>query len=830
MREKELRIALVCFGGVSLAVYMHGVSKEVLKVVRASRALHAKTQPGGRDDAVFDPGVDDPRDPEHDTEAIWFALLQEIGRSVDLRVIVDIVAGASAGGINGTMLARALAHDLPIKTLRDLWLDRGDVEVLLDPKARAGPWSKVFMRPFLWGVAAARRIAEIGDPEVRRKLSLFVRSRWFKPPFDGERMTQLMYDAILSMGSPFNPAQSLLPDGHRLELFVTVTDFHGYRRTIAIHDPPAVDEREHERTLRFSYERLRSGDVASDFDLENAPALAFAARATSSFPGAFPPARLAEMDAFLARRGLIWRRRDDFLARGCNPALASAANTSETTFFIDGSVLNDKPFREAIRAVRGRPAQREVDRRLVYIDPIPESAQAGGDGRMPGFFSTLRSALSDIPRNEPIANELDWITEFNNRVRRRRAIIDAARPHVTELVSEILPQSLAGALAAEQVGLWREAASSRAASEAGFAYEGYVRLKLAAVRSQLAQMISGLLGFDARSDGAQFLAEVIDRWADAAGIVYARAGSRALGAEGGVTAAVAPSWIRFLLAFDVEFRKRRLHFLIQGQNRLREALTGAGAAPVVIDAINALKSEFHVQLDALRRRERPMFFSNLARSLANEIFAKAAAAGQRHESGRLRAADRGAPFAAGNAAQIRQLVARMGEELDLDSSTRDLDRALATVNPAVWPEEARREALVNHLGFAFWDVLTLSVTNWRDAAEFDEILVDRISPEDARTLKKLGAPTVLKGVGLMHFAAFFSRAFRENDYLLGRLQAADRLVDLVCDCAGPQAVRGVDLDGFRLRLFARILKTEEPHLPNSAGLMAELRSAFAKMA
>ncbi len=41
VREKELRIALVCFGGVSLAVYMHGITKEILKLVRASSALHA---------------------------------------------------------------------------------------------------------------------------------------------------------------------------------------------------------------------------------------------------------------------------------------------------------------------------------------------------------------------------------------------------------------------------------------------------------------------------------------------------------------------------------------------------------------------------------------------------------------------------------------------------------------------------------------------------------------------------------------------------------------------------------------------------------------------
>ena len=41
MREKELRIALVCFGGISLAIYMHGITKEILKLVRASSALHA---------------------------------------------------------------------------------------------------------------------------------------------------------------------------------------------------------------------------------------------------------------------------------------------------------------------------------------------------------------------------------------------------------------------------------------------------------------------------------------------------------------------------------------------------------------------------------------------------------------------------------------------------------------------------------------------------------------------------------------------------------------------------------------------------------------------
>src|SRR5205807_7581658 len=102
MREKELRIALVCFGGVSLAVYMHGISKEILKLVRASSALHGIADRARRAAASFLDDAD-PTNREFDTEPTYFELLREIGRKVELRVIVDIIAGASAGGINGTM-------------------------------------------------------------------------------------------------------------------------------------------------------------------------------------------------------------------------------------------------------------------------------------------------------------------------------------------------------------------------------------------------------------------------------------------------------------------------------------------------------------------------------------------------------------------------------------------------------------------------------------------------------------------------------------------------------------------------------------------------------
>ena len=308
LREKELRIALVCFGGVSLGVYMHGICKEILKLVRASSALHRITDRSRRAKAAFFDQAD-PSDPEYDTEADYFELLQKIGHQIELRVIVDIIAGASAGGINATMLARALSHDLPTLRLRDLWLDNADVTVLLAPEARAGTWSKWILKPLIWGTAATGLFDAVRDSEVRRKLSLFVRSRWFKPPFNGLGMAGLMYDAALAMGDSKTPTASLLPTGQGLDLFVTLTDYYGYQQLLPIHDPPFVYELEHRHVLHFMYRRRPGGEVQSDFDLENVPALAFAARATSSFPGAFPPAQLVEMDELVASRGVKWLRR-----------------------------------------------------------------------------------------------------------------------------------------------------------------------------------------------------------------------------------------------------------------------------------------------------------------------------------------------------------------------------------------------------------------------------------------------------------------------------------------------------------------------------------------
>jgi patatin-related protein len=815
VHEKELRIALVCFGGVSLAVYMHGITKEILKLARASSAVHAVTDRAKRRGASFF-DVRDEADPEYDTEAVYFELLRDIGRTVELRVIVDIVAGASAGGINSTMLARALSHDLPMRRLRDLWLDNADVTELLAPDAKARGWSKWFLRPLFWAARAAG-MRDIGDPEVRSKLSLFMRSRWFKPPFDGLKMAELMYDGITAMGAPRDGTASLIPSGQWLDLFVTVTDFYGCQQLMPIHDPPVVHEREHRHVLHFKYRRRANGTVESDFDLDNAPALAFAARATSAIPGAFPPAQILEIDELVRRRAAAWPRRAAFIAGNFEP-YAQANGDVASVAFVDGSVLNSRPFREAIGAIRGRPAYREVDRRVVYIDPNPAPAGAPAHHRVPGFFATLKGSLSDIPLAEPITDELTWIGKFNERARRLRGIIDSARPQISRLVADVMAEGWDDVVTQDRIRGWREQANVEAARHAGFAYEAYVRLKLASVRSFVSRRIMDVRGVRPGSPFARAIAEVIDAWAIAAGVTSAATDGRSMQAEVAIGSEAAPTWVKFLLDLDVDYRRRRLHFLVEGQNRLYQMLGAHGLHldPVVVDR---LKRKFYDCIDALDQREAAIARDPTTAELVEEIFRLAPSPSDIRD---LAAYAR--DFAARHMDALGRLIERIGAVIDLEAGTDDIDQLLARAEG--WPSRGLREVLVNYLGFPFWDVLTFPVMPWREAGEFNEIRVDRISAQDVAWIDRLGIYR-LKGAAFNQFAAFLSRGYRENDYLLGRLQAADRLIDIVADAAGSDALTMAAVATLKRKVVLRILEAEERHLPTCRTMIAEIRAALA---
>lgn len=819
MKEKELRIALVCSGGISLSIYMHGISKEILKLVRASKSLHSINDRHTRSAASFFDYAD-AADREFDTEATYFELLQQLGAELELRVVVDIISGASAGGINGTMLARALSHDLPMGALRDHWLDHADVDDLLAPEAKAEAGSKWILKPLVWLLGAGGPWQAIKDPEARRKLSLFIRSRWFEEPLSGPRMSELMYNAVAAMGQPRDRGASLLPPDQGLDLFVTLTDQFGYPQRLSIHTPPVIYEPEHRHVLRFRYERGRDGGIASDFDLENAPALAFAARATSSFPGAFPPAQIAEMDALVARKDLQWRTRADFIAR--NFACYTGLNINPLSVcFIDGSVLNNRPFREAISAIGDHAAYREVDRRIVYVDPDPAAAGMAFRRTRPGFFSSLRSVLLDLPRTQPVTEELEWIRDYNDKVLGFREVVRNVRPSISARVTQLLAQPLDQIVTAGDIRTAREEIAAMAARDTGFAYEGYVTLKLSEVRAFVSKLIVSLRGAAEQSPFFPVVAAIVDAWAIESGATYQAYPSQAASDDASAKPPQTPAWVRFLQAFDLDYQQRRLRFLVEGLNRLYRDLDRSQLVDIDHAAIDGLKRGYYDCLSWLNRLRDASSFSAASYDLVDRLFGAVPPLGDAESLGRY-----ARQFVIGHREDIERLIESLGADLELTAVGGKIDRLLAATNFRQLPVSAHTDFLVDYIGFPFWDVLTFPISTWSTMREVNEIKIDRISPQDAGTLAEFSGPQALKGVALGHFAAFLSRGYRENDYLLGRLHGLDRLVDIVLSSANfdtvsqKQAILSIKQKGFR-----QILNAEEKHLPNSAALIATIRRA-----
>jgi patatin-related protein len=806
MKEKELRLALVCYGGVSLVLYMQGVIKEFLKLTRASKAYHSIDDPERRQVETFATmSGNDGR--ERDTEATYFSLLQLVGRKLDLRIIVDSVAGASAGGISGIILARALAHDLSIDHLRNRWLEETDVLRLLAKSQRAHAWSKWFLYPLLWVLLRSRMFAPVTDRDVRRKLSTFFRSRWLEAPFDGDRFLELLFDGLSDMRSPGVASSSLLPPGHVLDLAVSVTDFFGYPRRVEINTPMVIQEREQSLLWTFNYCHWKDGRETSDFNDDNVPALALAARATSSFPGAFPPVQLTDIDRLLERRGLEWPSRSRFLNKTFREHIRAGIDPKKTSF-MDGSIVNDKPFSAAINAIRERAAYRDVDRRLVYIDPDPEQASPPPDARAPSFLQTLGTAIFEIPLRGPIHEELARIAQFNGSIKRMRTVLMAARPESVRLVCEIIAASPRAAHIEQPVAQWRKTANQLAAKQAGYAYQVYARSKTILVLDRLIALICDLAELDPNSSVQPAMEMAIRAWADQRG---------ALAPEGQLSITEEDdeehSWIKFLRGYDLGYRHRRLSFVMRGINELYARLNEPEFREVTPQHLDNVKRQLQESLRRLRMLRSGEFASLTLRNHVGALLQRLPAPTWK----------RGTPAVSVPPATVDDVddfMRRLSEELDLAAFDRSVDHIAGASTAGSLPPALGREVLVNYLGFSFWDVWTFPISEWHDLEEHREIRVDRISPIDATSLRSKEVTTRLKGAELRHFAGFLSRSVRENDYLWGRLHGAERLIDIVCDAATAEsALDGVDIKKIKAAAFRSILDTEDRYLLDKALLL-----------
>src|SRR5262245_6345246 len=183
---RESRLGLVMNGGVSLAVWIGGVTLEVDRLRLASIANETSSAPA----------LDG-------TAAVYQRLLAIL----EQKVVVDVIAGASAGGINGILLAAAIANGRPLPNLRETWIGVGDFRSLLRPAAEPNPPSLL-------------QAARVVLPEMRSALdTLYANS---------QRCPQ-----------------------EYVYLYVSATDLRGYTRQFHDSTNRIFEEREHRRMLRF---------------------------------------------------------------------------------------------------------------------------------------------------------------------------------------------------------------------------------------------------------------------------------------------------------------------------------------------------------------------------------------------------------------------------------------------------------------------------------------------------------------------------------------------------------------------------------------------------
>ena len=277
---KELRIGLVLYGGVSLAVYMNGVVTEIWNALRASVA---------RDPDVM---------PAAGTAGVYRKLMDDLKRREDcddLRIVVDTIAGTSAGGVNGVVLGKAIATGADASVLNTTWIEKAGIEELAAPPPGRATWWLRFGDNALALLHSdfrklRRRFDEtpgIGWAWARDHIySLFTSDNPEKTPLRGDYFTRMIASTLEEMTDGY-AGPKLIPPGGRLDLVLTRTDLYGWPRHLPVdarfHDD--LLETAHANHMRFQFRRtLGPPRQGADHDFKDDFGLTYAVRTTAGFP------------------------------------------------------------------------------------------------------------------------------------------------------------------------------------------------------------------------------------------------------------------------------------------------------------------------------------------------------------------------------------------------------------------------------------------------------------------------------------------------------------------------------------------------------------------
>jgi patatin-related protein len=795
--HEEKRFAVVMYGGVSLAIYINGVTQELLQLVRAT--------------------ADPAAGPTTGTAKVY----REIAELLKARFVIDILSGTSAGGINAVFLAKALANDQSMDMLERMWLDEGDIDVLINDKRSALEHLKT-------GFAAPRSL--LNSRRMYRKLVEAFNL------MDGESRPAIPPPAA----EPPSPAAA-----REIDLFVTATDLQGMRTPVSLSDQ-VVYEYRHRHVFHF---RKSPEDNLNDFEKADNRFLAFACRSTSSFPFAFEPMSLADAETAGAEAKKWERHYRDYLldaglveqrVKDAHPELQPNAEGRFDVFtrraFADGGYLDNKPFSYAVQAIAARRSDVPVDRKLLYVEPSPESVR---DELTildpPNAFENIVKVFS-LAQYETIREDLQQLRARNRLIERVGRILDGTLQDIQGSDAKSDPQS---------VNFWLRDDLKQMIVREGVAYGGYLRLRVSRLTDDLAEVLTRQAGFEVGSDVFRAVHEFVRAWRDHHYYYYAGLDEKR------------KNFNQFLKDFNLRFFVHRLRFTIANIDRMyrladdkaiwtspavnaapnrdspqdvidRVRHEGPEAVKAFKDRLRRVRGELSQRLEeiyTLRRRlmvpekDSPLTRAVLgmglnAHEIVKEVLGRAAEAPASRAAEAVR--ERFRDHFADIAAIIKDIVQRADLHSDLcktvlnlgwleraDGSAaapgdlaRELERHLTGPGglppPGIVfrpnPEEPAQKAPASPEAAATWaaayyfrrfphyDIVAFPMLQAYDIGEeLDPVEIIRISPEDAQSLSRAGARK-LGGSTLMHFGAFLDRTWRKNDILWGRLDGAERLI------------------------------------------------------
>jgi len=341
-KSREVRLGVVMYGGISLAIYINGVAQELFLAVK------------GR-------GI--------------YRLVKAL---TDSDVVVDVISGTSAGGINGIFLSYALCNNKDFSEFANLWREHGDINKLLREPDGDVPEASSFL-----------------DSEGYYQTHLEDAFRRAKP-------------------DDTKPGDEDRSEFRELDLFVTGTDVDGNVYTQFDDAGHPVDIKDHRAVFLLKHRAGRKTPFSPDPDPEvTYETLAKLSRLTSCFPVAFAPVHVDLADA------------EDGSA---DAKLQLWGRLGKEASFLDGGLLDNKPFTYTLNAIFSRTADREVDRKLLYVEPDPEVMKQAERASNPNFLQAALAALIGIPGYESISGDLKLLTERNSKLTQYNRLVRQFHP------------------------------------------------------------------------------------------------------------------------------------------------------------------------------------------------------------------------------------------------------------------------------------------------------------------------------------------------------------------------------------------------------------------